>query len=671
MVNGRISGIIGVEEFLLSKSSFSTKEISSNVTGSQGKGIMTKEGDPAIVLTYKEEPNNGDFNYNDRWDGLDFLYHAAQAKSEISHNRCVERSPITGQRIYLMKRSKNSQLILEGRFHLKSTEEDVNGKPLFRLSRDASPEDLRQHLDNLHALDESRLPQYNIIEKFLLSKESFSNQDIIENISGPEHGMIRANSDSPAIVLLYKPVEKRKGTSKKSIGDEPTLTYIADREDPLCNVIDDTLTNGKRIYLMSKENDKFSLVGRYSLLAKSHNDDQNGRVFNLCLERTAEMIRQDLVERGITFSGEGFLDLLNDRGLSYDMGLIERFLISVKTKPFVILSGGTGNGKTALAEAYGEFLDRRYRDGCKDDEERYKIVPVGSNWIESRFITGYVNPIDDAFKPTPSFELIRRSNEDTDHPYVLILDEMNLSRVEYYFSDFLSAMESGKPIEIEGENGRMQSIEFGKNLIVIGTVNMDETTHPFSPKVLDRANVIEFPSANVVSYLSSDTRGKGNARGNLGYLEDYMNDLEVRNQNARGISDLLPPASMDKIRKTLGEIQKALGKMGFPMGYRTIDEVMRFLLISWRYEGSPTDWDPRTYLDAAVMQKVLPRIHGNYSNSGLLGGLGMLIRVCDGSNGSLKLDMSLRRVTAMKDMLESSRHVSFHITESEDAPDGS
>lgn len=655
-----------MEKYLLSKDTFTHAEISENVVGDSQQGVKQNSMHPAIILFYGK-PNNKK-KYDDRWEGSTFIYHGPE--NHKSANDSINSTLVNDKHIYLMKYHQNNRYILEGRLRLLPNETYDANRIVFQLSMLYTPAEMRSNLERLQELEKFRLHQYNDIELFLLSKETFSNEEISKNISGPESGKIKASPDCPAIILLSDP-ETTDVKEKNKIKINTLYTFTAKQDDDLCNQIDDTLTNGKRIYLMFKENDEYSLVGRYSLLAKSHNDDQKGRVFNLCRERTAEMIRQDLVERGITSSGKGFLNLLNDRGLSYDTGLIERFLISVKTKPFVILSGGTGNGKTALAEAYGEFLDEHYKDGCEDDEERYKIVPVGSNWIESRFITGYVNPIDDAFKPTPSFELIRHSNEDTDHPYVLILDEMNLSRVEYYFSDFLSAMESGKPIEIEGENGRMQSIKFGKNLIVIGTVNMDETTHPFSPKVLDRANVIEFPSADVVSYLSSDTRDKGNARGNLEYLEDYMNDLEVRNQNARGISDLLPPASMDKIRKTLGGIQKALGKMGFPMGYRTIDEMMRFLLISWRYEGSPTDWDPSTYLDAAVMQKVLPRIHGNYSNSGLLEGLGMLIGVCDGSNGSLKLDMSLRRVTAMKDMLESSRHVSFHITESEDAPDGS
>src|SRR6202000_1574007 len=105
--------------------------------------------------------------------------------------------------------------------------------------------------------------------------------------------------------------------------------------------------------------------------------------------------------------------------------------------------------------------------------------------------------------------LLVRADADRDHPYLVILDEMNLARVEYYFSDFLSVLESGETLRLmeekeaeesaaadkDGEEGAGElpdTLEIPPNVSFIGTVNVDETTHPLSPKVLDRANVIEF-----------------------------------------------------------------------------------------------------------------------------------------------------------------------------------
>ena len=111
------------------------------------------------------------------------------------------------------------------------------------------------------------------------------------------------------------------------------------------------------------------------------------------------------------------------------------------------------------------------------------------------------NPI---YQATPVLELLLRATADLAHPYFLILDEMNLSHVERYFSDFLSAMESKKSIPLHQEDRALRTpsgftvereIAFPENLFVIGTVNVDETTYMFSPKVLDRANVLEFALA--------------------------------------------------------------------------------------------------------------------------------------------------------------------------------
>lgn len=131
------------------------------------------------------------------------------------------------------------------------------------------------------------------------------------------------------------------------------------------------------------------------------------------------------------------------------------------------------------------------------------IVPVGADWTDNTKMFGFYNPLEEKYVSTPALDFILQAIKNPEIPYFLILDEMNLSHVERYFSDFLSAMESDEEIplyrlskdkEIDEEQSEEipEKIKLPKNLFVTGTVNIDETTYMFSPKVLDRSNVVEY-----------------------------------------------------------------------------------------------------------------------------------------------------------------------------------
>ncbi|MEI3145543.1 MAG: hypothetical protein V8S94_02660 [Methanobrevibacter smithii] len=117
-------------------------------------------------------------------------------------------------------------------------------------------------------------------------------------------------------------------------------------------------------------------------------------------------------------------------------------------------------------------------------DPNYKIVPVGANWTENRHVLGFYNVITEEYNETPSYFLIKAAKNDIGSPYFLILDEMNLSHVEIYFADFLSAIESGQPIPLYFNDDENYELDIPDNLLIVGTVNVDETTYMFSPKVL-------------------------------------------------------------------------------------------------------------------------------------------------------------------------------------------
>lgn len=249
-------------------------------------------------------------------------------------------------------------------------------------------------------------------------------------------------------------------------------------------------------------------------------------------------------------------------------------------------------------------------------DPNYKIVPVGANWTENRHVLGFYNVITEEYNETPSYSLIKAAKNDIGSPYFLILDEMNLSHVERYFADFLSAIESGQPIPLYSNDDENYELDIPDNLLIVGTVNVDETTYMFSPKVLDRANTIEFPTMAAKEYMNSDF--KEFDFKNINYLMNPLEDLDVRNMNVYDLKDIFMFINCsegnlwDVLSNELDLFQSILKKINFDFGFRVINEILRFMFLSWRYEDSPQNWENwERYFDAQVKQKILPKLHGS------------------------------------------------------------
>lgn len=249
-----------------------------------------------------------------------------------------------------------------------------------------------------------------------------------------------------------------------------------------------------------------------------------------------------------------------------------------------------------------------------DDSSRYKIVPVGANWTDNTNIVGYYNAITEEYQSTPAYELINQAQNDLDNPYFLILDEMNLSHVERYFADFLSAIESGEEIPLYGQD---ETLVLPDNLFTIGTVNVDETTYMFSPKVLDRANTLEFDTLRAWEYMVSDLEGE-DFKGDIEYLQSPLVDSNISKLNIQDLKEILSKINYnddnlwDTLAIELTAFQETLKGSSFDFGFRVINEILRFMVVAWRYENSPDEWNNwERYFDAQVKQKILPKLHGS------------------------------------------------------------
>ena len=305
---------------------------------------------------------------------------------------------------------------------------------------------------------------------------------------------------------------------------------------------------------------------------------------------------------------------------------------------------------------------------------KYKIVPVGANWTDNSNILGYYNAITERYQSTPAYDLIYEASSDNYDSYFLILDEMNLSHVERYFADFLSAIESKEPIPLYG--GEQLKVNLPNNLFIIGTVNVDETTYMFSPKVLDRANTIEFDTLSVSDYINLNL-GDDDFGGDVNYLQSPLVDSDISDLNISDLKEILSGILcsdgnlLEVLTNELDSFQYTLKSTGFDFGFRVINEILRFMVVAWRYENSPEDWDNwERYFDAQIKQKILPKLHGSQKAIGNV--LDNLFNLClvdwdnneqaklfDITEDNCKYYTSALKLQNMSKVLSDQRYVSF------------
>ena len=329
------------------------------------------------------------------------------------------------------------------------------------------------------------------------------------------------------------------------------------------------------------------------------------------------------------------------------------YLTALRTKPFMLLAGISGTGKSRIVRKLAQATTTQHyakeENRWKDNRpENFELIQVKPNWHNSMDVVGFFSNISKRYEFTPFVEFIVKAWQHTDTPYFLCLDEMNLAPVEEYFAEFLSAIESRSTDEDDkyitdpiikpfkefdsddedkkvsdqmiakllgsldtekkqklAEHLRKKGLTLPPNLMVMGTVNMDETTFSFSRKVLDRAMSVEMNEVNYDKFLSGESE-------QFPLLTDVNELLVKRPQQA---SEVKEEIESDKVIAYLKDVNTLMEGTPFKLGYRAANEAMLYVAACKTFTGN--DYRLKKALDEFTLMKILSRIEGDDSRLGI------------------------------------------------------
>jgi 5-methylcytosine-specific restriction enzyme B len=289
-------------------------------------------------------------------------------------------------------------------------------------------------------------------------------------------------------------------------------------------------------------------------------------------------------------------------------------LTALDDKHFVLLSGISGTGKTQLCRLYANAV---YGLEYESENPYFTIIPVRPDWTDASALFGYYSSFEKRYVKTEFLNVLLNALKEREKPHFILLDEMNLARVEYYLSDYLSAVESRKEIPLHQDETITdipKKLVIPPNVYVLGTINVDETTHSISDKVLDRAFVMTLSDVDFSSYW-----------------ERVDQDLK---------------AALVKEFQMLTELHRTLSRYELHFGYRSMGEMLQKLYANYQLPEEH-QMDAMDALDRVISEKVLTKVRGDERISEMLGSMEqwLTLNLNDAS-------VSLQHVKRMKEELE-------------------
>ncbi len=459
-------------------------------------------------------------------------------------------------------------------------------------------------IKNILGLEKKRYPIYESDTAFIYtpaiqSNESNRNREGIDISNENMQNIFNGNKLSLLIIRYFNDFLIIEGSKLKEVlrgvSKVGKWCFKVEKKNDVADLYlsDFGLVNHMEIYslegFMTYMNDTYGFEFNNLNLQSEIHEISNRNYLNT--EKISEVSPTDLLNHIHSY--------ISSKGFNYTQENIKNLYLSLRAKPFVIISGISGTGKTKIVQLFAESI------GATEDNGQFKLVPVRPDWSDSSDLIGY-EKLSGEYVDGHLTKMIKQANENPNRPHFLLLDEMNLARVEYYFSDVLSVMESRgfedgelTSSTINPDREQEERVTLPGNLYVIGTVNMDETTHPFSKKVLDRANTLEFNDIDLMNLPNTALNVvQPIAIGNEALQSKYIHLIDLMNPETEAL--------VNEVARILVEMNKILTPIHTQVGYRVRDEICFYMAYNAEDELLTTD----EALDYCIMQKILPRITG-------------------------------------------------------------
>ncbi|OBU14714.1 hypothetical protein [Photobacterium aquimaris] len=286
---------------------------------------------------------------------------------------------------------------------------------------------------------------------------------------------------------------------------------------------------------------------------------------------------------------------LSKYGRNYSYEAIVNFVVTISQNQFTIFAGLPGGGKTSMAKLLGKSMNLG---------NRQHTIPVSRNWTSTKDILGYYNGLSGQYQnaPTGLWHLLNTIQNDKlseVNPVLLLLDEMNLSQPEYYFSPFLDLSDEESERKIITDHPNASDLTIPEHIKFIGTVNCDDTVQPLSPRMIDRSAVISFDSLSSESFNSFEDENNSKCTIRAQDFIDLFKPTEIK-------VDVVTIQELNKIIAIIEDVNPELGQRHI-ISYRKRKQILNYIEVA----GSMLlELDENIALDHAVSQYVLPMING-------------------------------------------------------------
>lgn len=453
---------------------------------------------------------------------------------------------------------------------------------------------IKEHTHN--NLDQEAIDFINTIKNTSMSKS----YKIPLLLAFYNNGNIKLKIDEDDIYNSFKKFYSNKENAKDLQGQKSTQGYenwgkkeyikLA-KDNPIKHLVD------KTAQYFHKENDMLCLSENLQQYIHQNEFIEEFKYAIQSLEnryfKRNNSIKEEIIPVDIINKVENYI---KKQGYNYTYNQLSNLYLSLKTKPFTILAGISGTGKSKIIRLLADSIGADYT-----------LISVRPDWNDSTDLIGYKN-LDDKFIKGQLTKTILKAQQNKNKPHLICLDEMNLARVEYYLSDYLSIIESRKKVGQDiitdnivecQENNENISLHIPDNLYLIGTVNMDDTTFQFSRKVLDRANTIEFSDVDLDNLFFESNEEVESLNVSNDFLKTtYLKTMDIEEEYRDYAKE---------VNKKIIEINEILKKSQKQFAYRVRDEILFYLV-----ENKKSDLlDEDTAFDYQIMQKILPAINGS------------------------------------------------------------